>query len=72
MRLILLSIASGITASDDGKSYSAIFNWNTPDYIASTSKIHSTSVPEPSVILSLLGISGIFFTQRKLKKAQLQ
>ncbi|PLZ97595.1 PEP-CTERM sorting domain-containing protein [Fischerella thermalis CCMEE 5268] len=60
-------IASGITASDDGKSYNAIFNWSTPDYVA---KAPPKSVPEPSVMLGLLSIAGVFVTQRQLKKAQ--
>jgi hypothetical protein len=60
-------VASGITASDDGKSYNAIFNWSTPDYVA---KVPPKSVPEPSVMLGLLGIVGVFVTQRQLKKAQ--
>ncbi|WP_179050944.1 NF038130 family PEP-CTERM protein [Nostoc sp. TCL26-01] len=57
------SIASGITASDDGVSYSAIYNWSTPDYVAS-----STSVPEPSIVLGLMGVVGVFATKRQFKK----
>ncbi|MEH2178744.1 NF038130 family PEP-CTERM protein [Nostoc sp.] len=53
--------ASGITASDDGVSYSAIYTWRTPKYVPHT-------VPEPSVVFGILGVAGIFFTQRKLKK----
>ncbi|MBD2437840.1 NF038130 family PEP-CTERM protein [Nostoc sp. FACHB-110] len=53
------STASGITASDDGVSYSAIYTWQTKGY---------RSTPEPSVVLGMLGIAGIFATQRKLKK----
>ncbi|MBD2494122.1 NF038130 family PEP-CTERM protein [Nostoc sp. FACHB-280] len=56
------STASGITASDDGVSYSAIYTWQTPGYVS------STSVPEPSVVLGMLGVAGIVATQRKLKK----
>ncbi|ALF56300.1 hypothetical protein ACX27_08005 [Nostoc piscinale CENA21] len=56
------STASGITASDDGVSYSAIYTWQTPGYVP------STSVPEPSVVLGILGVAGIVATQRKLKK----
>ncbi len=59
--------ASGITASDDGISYSAIYTWNTPGYTPSTS---STSVPEPSLMLGMLGVAGVFAAQRKVKKAQ--
>ncbi|WP_414516907.1 NF038130 family PEP-CTERM protein [Nostoc sp. PCC 9305] len=52
--------ASGITASDDGVSYSGIYTWTTPKYV---------SAPEPSVILGLMGVAGVFATRRKLKKA---
>ncbi|PHM05955.1 PEP-CTERM sorting domain-containing protein [Nostoc sp. 'Peltigera malacea cyanobiont' DB3992] len=52
--------ASGITASDDGVSYSGIYTWTTPKYVAA---------PEPSVILGLMGVAGVFATRRKLKKA---
>jgi hypothetical protein len=58
------SIASGITASDDGKSYSAYYTWNTPGYTP-------TPVPESSVIFGLLGVAGVFATQRKFKKASI-
>ncbi len=61
--------ASGITASDDGVSYSAYYTWNTPGYTAPTPP--SSSVPEPSVILGLLGVAGIFTTRRQLKKASI-
>ncbi|WP_445631555.1 NF038130 family PEP-CTERM protein [Nostoc sp. DSM 114167] len=54
--------ASGITASDDGVSYSAIYTWSTPKYVS------PSSVPEPSVVFGILGVAGIFVTQRKLKK----
>ncbi|WP_335084362.1 NF038130 family PEP-CTERM protein [Nostoc sp.] len=54
--------ASGITASDDGVSYSAIYTWTTPKYVS------PSSVPEPSVVFGILGVAGIFVTQRKLKK----
>ncbi|MEH2420340.1 MAG: NF038130 family PEP-CTERM protein [Nostoc sp.] len=56
--------ASGITASDDGISYSAYYTWHTPGYI--TPPKH---VPEPSIILGLLGVASVFATQRKLKTA---
>ncbi|MEH1815305.1 MAG: NF038130 family PEP-CTERM protein [Nostoc sp.] len=52
--------ASGITASDDGVSYSGIYTWTTPKYV---------SAPEPSVMLGLMGVAGVFATRRKLKKA---
>ncbi|WP_177176109.1 NF038130 family PEP-CTERM protein [Trichormus sp. NMC-1] len=52
--------ASGITASDDGVSYNAIYTWNTPGY---------KTTPEPSAIFGILGVAGIFAAKRKLKKA---
>jgi hypothetical protein len=55
------SVASGITASDDGRSYNGIYTWSTPGYI-------EKSVPEPSAILGLLGVAGIFAAKRKLNK----
>ncbi|WP_292763568.1 NF038130 family PEP-CTERM protein [Nostoc sp. NOS(2021)] len=63
------STASGITASDDGVSYSAYYTWNTPGYTAPTPP--SSSVPEPSVMLGLLGVAGVFVTQRKFKKVSI-
>ncbi|MBN3886784.1 MAG: NF038130 family PEP-CTERM protein [Nostoc sp.] len=58
--------ASGITASDDGVSYSAYYNWHTPTYTPPLKQ-----VPEPSIILGLLGVAGVFATQRKFKKASI-
>ncbi|MBW4671633.1 MAG: NF038130 family PEP-CTERM protein [Cyanomargarita calcarea GSE-NOS-MK-12-04C] len=58
--------ASGITASDDGVSYSAYYTWNTPGYTAP-----SAAVPEPSVMLGILGVGGVFVTRRKFKKASI-
>ncbi|MFN6564442.1 MAG: NF038130 family PEP-CTERM protein [Nostoc sp. ChiSLP01] len=60
---------SGITASDDRLSYSAYYTWKTPGYTAPTPP--SSSVPEPSVILGLLGVAGVFTTRRQLKKASI-
>ncbi|WP_322681846.1 NF038130 family PEP-CTERM protein [Nostoc sp. DedQUE03] len=57
---------SGITASDDKLSYSAYYTWNTPGYTDP-----SKQVPEPSIILGLLGVAGMFATQRKFKKASI-
>lgn len=54
---------SGITASDDKLSYSAYYTWKTPEYVK--------QVPEPSIILGLLGVAGVFATQRKFKKASI-
>lgn len=56
--------ASGITASDDGVSYSAIYTWQTDGFVAAV-----RHVPEPSVILGLLGVAGVFGVKRKFKKA---
>ncbi|MEH1834828.1 MAG: NF038130 family PEP-CTERM protein [Nostoc sp.] len=58
--------ASGITASDDGISYSAYYTWHTSGYTAPLK-----TVPEPSIILGLLGVAGVFATQRKFKKASI-
>lgn len=62
--------ASEITASDDGVSYSAIYTWNTPGYKPKVPSVSYQSVPEPSLILGLLGVTGMFAAQRKLKKIQ--
>ncbi|MCX7594432.1 MAG: NF038130 family PEP-CTERM protein [Fischerella sp.] len=62
---------SGITAADDGVSYSAIYTWNTPGYQPKVPSVYSQSVPEPSLVLGLLGFigfSGMFAAQRKLEK----
>ncbi|MDF5710548.1 MAG: NF038130 family PEP-CTERM protein [Nostoc sp. S4] len=58
--------ASGITASDDGVSYSAYYNWHTPGYTPPQKQ-----VPESSVILGLLSVAGVFTTRRKLKKVSI-
>ncbi|MEH2060469.1 MAG: NF038130 family PEP-CTERM protein [Nostoc sp.] len=59
-------MSTGITASDDHVSYSAYYTWNTPGYTDPTKQ-----VPEPSIILGLLGVAGVFATQRKFKKASI-
>ncbi|MEH2323239.1 MAG: NF038130 family PEP-CTERM protein [Nostoc sp.] len=56
------AIDTGITASDDKESYSGKYTW---------SQKLSTAVPEPSVILGLLGVAGVFATQRKFKKTSI-
>ncbi|WP_373527712.1 NF038130 family PEP-CTERM protein [Nostoc sp.] len=56
------AIATGITASDDKESYSGKYTW---------SQKLPTAVPEPSIMLGLLGVAGVFVTQRKLKKASI-
>ncbi|MBD6616701.1 PEP-CTERM sorting domain-containing protein [Komarekiella sp. 'clone 1'] len=60
--------ASGLTNSAglgaDGKSHSG-------NYEVTIKGVPPTAVPEPSVILGLLGVAGVFATQRKLKKASI-
>ena len=52
---------SGITASDDHTSYTGIYKWTAPSTSAS-------KVPEPSVLLGLIGVAGILVNKRKLLK----
>ncbi len=60
--------ASGLTNSSgfgaDGKSHSG-------NYEVSIQGVPPTAVPEPSIILGLLGVAGVFATQRKFKKASI-
>ncbi|PHJ59421.1 exosortase [Nostoc linckia z18] len=60
--------ASGLTNSTgigaDGKSHSG-------NYEVSIQGVPPTAVPEPSVILGLLGVAGIFTTRRQQKKASI-
>lgn len=60
--------ASGLTNSSglgaDGKSHSG-------NYEVSIKGVPPTAVPEPSVILGLLGVAGVFAMQRKFKKASI-
>ena len=53
---------SGLTELSDGISHSG-------NYEVSIKGIPPTAVPEPSVVLGLIGVAGVFVTQRKLKKA---
>ncbi|MBE8991005.1 NF038130 family PEP-CTERM protein [Nostoc sp. LEGE 12450] len=48
----------------DGKSHSG-------NYEITIQGVPPAAVPEPSVMLGLLGVAGIFATQRKLKKASI-
>jgi hypothetical protein len=48
----------------DGKSHSG-------NYEITIQGIPPAAVPEPSVMLGLLGVAGVFATQRKLKKASI-
>jgi hypothetical protein len=60
--------ASGLTNSSglgaDGKSHSG-------NYEVTIQGVPPTAVPEPSIILGLLGVAGVFATQRKFKKASI-
>ncbi|WP_242058188.1 NF038130 family PEP-CTERM protein [Nostoc sp. FACHB-857] len=60
--------ASGLTNSAgigaDGKSHSG-------NYEVSIKGVPPTAVPEPSIILGLLGVAGVFTTRRQLKKASI-
>ncbi|MEH2380758.1 MAG: NF038130 family PEP-CTERM protein [Nostoc sp.] len=60
--------ASGLTNSSgdgaDGKSHSG-------NYEVSIKGVPPVAVPEPSVMLGLLGVAGVFATQRKFKKASI-
>ncbi|MCC5629962.1 NF038130 family PEP-CTERM protein [Nostoc sphaeroides CHAB 2801] len=55
------AIATGITASDDKESYSGKYTW---------SQKLPTAVPEPSVMLGLLGVAGVFASQRKFNESR--
>ncbi|NDJ26115.1 PEP-CTERM sorting domain-containing protein [Nostoc sp. B(2019)] len=55
---------SGLTELSDGVSHSG-------NYEVTIKGVPPTAVPEPSVILGLLGVAGVFATQRKLKKASI-
>ncbi|WP_245245972.1 NF038130 family PEP-CTERM protein [Nostoc sp. ATCC 53789] len=48
----------------DGKSHSG-------NYEVTIQGVPPAAVPEPSVMLGLLGVAGVFATQRKLKKASI-
>ncbi|MCL6752873.1 NF038130 family PEP-CTERM protein [Nostoc sp. CCCryo 231-06] len=55
---------SGLLEKSDGISHSG-------NYEVTIKGVPSAAVPEPSVILGLLGVAGVFATQRKLKKASI-
>nr|MDZ8005203.1 NF038130 family PEP-CTERM protein [Nostoc sp. DedSLP05]MDZ8102533.1 NF038130 family PEP-CTERM protein [Nostoc sp. DedSLP01] len=57
-----LTNSTGIGA--DGKSHSG-------NYEVSIKGVPPTAVPEPSVILGLLGVAGVFTTRRQVKKASI-
>ncbi len=60
--------ASGLSNNSgpgaDGKSHSG-------NYEVTINGVPPKTVPEPSIILGLLGIAGVFTTQRKFKKASI-
>ncbi|MBE9004067.1 NF038130 family PEP-CTERM protein [Fortiea sp. LEGE XX443] len=58
--------ASGLVAADDGKSHNGNYELKIQGVPVEIKT--STSVPEPSVVLGMLGVAGIVATQRKLKK----
>jgi hypothetical protein len=55
--------ATGLTALDDGKSHNGNYEVTLAGQIP-------TAVPEPSVMLGLLGVAGVFKVQRQRKKVQ--
>ncbi len=55
---------SGLTELSDGISHNG-------NYEVTIKGVPPTAVPEPSVILGLLGVAGVFATQRKFKKASI-
>jgi len=57
---------SGLVEKIDGKSHSGIYQASFQGIKPNPST--SQSVPEPSVLLGLIGVSGIFGARRKLKK----
>ena len=57
------AIPSGLVELGDGRSHDGIY-----DPLIFPRVPPTTSVPEPSVILGMLGVVGIFATQRKMKK----
>lgn len=55
---------SGLVEKTDGISHSG-------NYEVTIKGVAPKAVPEPSVILGLLGVAGVFATQRKFKKASI-
>jgi PEP-CTERM motif len=52
------AVNSGFVAKDDGKSYSGIYSWN-------HAGIPVESVPEPSTMLGLMAVSGLFAAAKR-------
>jgi hypothetical protein len=61
-----LADKSGLVEKSDGKSHNGIYQASFQGMKPTVSS--SQSVPEPSVLLGLIGVSGIFGARRKLKK----
>ncbi|MEH2192080.1 MAG: NF038130 family PEP-CTERM protein [Nostoc sp.] len=55
---------SGLVEKGDGISHSG-------NYQVNIKGVAPAAVPEPSIILGLLGVAGVFATQRKFKKASI-
>ncbi len=55
---------SGLVEKSDGISHSG-------NYEVTIKGVDPAAVPEPSVMLGLLGVAGVFATQRKFKKASI-
>ncbi|WP_413200001.1 NF038130 family PEP-CTERM protein, partial [Nostoc piscinale] len=60
-----LATDSGLTEKSDGISHSGNYEVTFQGLVPIKP---SQSVPEPSVVLGILGVAGIVATQRKLKK----
>lgn len=57
-------LSNNLGLGADGKSHSG-------NYEVTIQGVPPAAVPEPSVMLGLLGVAGVFATQRKLKKASI-
>ncbi|BAZ10894.1 hypothetical protein NIES4071_27180 [Calothrix sp. NIES-4071] len=55
---------SGLLATDDGQSHNGNYE------VKFQGVVPTQAVPEPSVMLGMFGVAGIFGVRRKLKKAQ--
>ena len=62
LQFSFVAVPSGTVELGDGMSQDGIYD---PEIIVGVPPV---SVPEPSVILGMLGVAGIFATQRKFKK----
>jgi hypothetical protein len=55
---------TGLTAADDGQSHNGNYE------VKLQGQVPTQAVPEPSVMLGLLGVAGVFKVQRQRKKVQ--